>query len=435
MKFPIFSRKSFSNGKSSDPPVFTDSELEYLPRDVTLRIDLNREGNYSVSAQGDAHFHPRESWQGRIKLSPTSQFEYINNCRSEWENAIKSVQTSSALRGGGQRTKYVMQEHVNLATWKDDIDEVGKRLAEAGSKLLYLAFNDAADEDAKKLFSRLFQLMTERELTVTVISSDFFVPWSLLYLGKDGDRLDWNNFVGARHIIEHNPAFYCGIPSAQLHSTSPFPVSFSHDERIDNQLDVKVLGNQTNFFKSNIAIDTKAITNRQDFKRHFSDGNLRDQLIYFFCHGKVGSTGDGTLNLESAELSLTDDWAIRASDLPYWRQQQPLKSSPFVFLNACQSAQPESVFFQAFAPIFLQLGANCLVGPQTNVPAVFADEYARRLLKIMLVNNSGEESPRLGVAMRDLARQFLEDCHNPLALIYSSHRGTDVRFKRRTEDR
>ncbi len=416
-------------------PEIAIDDKDYLPRDVTLRISPEGSSHYFVSAMGENYFHSLENWQGNINLTRVRLFELINQCRKQWENALRSVQTTVSMPQGGSRVQYVLQECVDLTRWRNEVESIGTDLAEAGKQLVYHVFQEAADNDARELFSKLFALMRERSLVLTVVSNDFFVPWSLLYLDEnDGMKFDWMNFSGARHVIEHNPAQRCTITSAKLQASSRFSGSFSHDDRIDRLLRINALDKQKQFFESHVGITAQKFTKRQDFEKYFSNHQLQDQLIYFFCHGKVSHNGDGTLNLDSAELSLTDDRGINANDLSYWRKREPLKSNPFVFLNACQSAQPETVFHQALAPKFLELGANCLIGPQTNIPAVFADEYARRLLGKMLVCNPGDESPRLGIVMRDLVQHFINDYHNPLALVYSSHRGTDVRFSRRKEE-
>lgn len=434
MKFQLFSKKRFPNNDVLRSAAIFDNDGDYLPRDVTLRIFSNGQSSYSVYAVGDKYFPSRETWEGKINLTPAKLFECINQCRTKWEDALSEVKATVTATGGGSRVQYVMQEHIDLGRWRTEVEAIGSILADAGKQLLYLVFDAAADLHAKKLFAKLFDHMKDNDLTLTIVSDDFFIPWSFLYIDHhDGVAFDWMRFVGARHVIEHNPAGYCEVTSAKIQATNRFAVSFSHDERIDKHLQVNAIYNQTSFFDSHVGITAKKITKRQDFQDHFSSGQFQDHLVYFFCHGKVGHNGDGTLNLESAELSLTDNSGIKANDLSYWRRQQPLKSNPFVFLNACQSTQPTTVFYQALAPKFLELGANCLIGPQTNIPAMFADEYARRLLSKMLVCKTGDESPRLGIAMRDLVRQFITECQNPLALVYSSHRGTDVRFARRNE--
>jgi hypothetical protein len=82
-----------------------------------------------------------------------------------------------------------------------------------------------------------------------------------------------------------------------------------------------------------------------------------------------------------------------------------------------------SLFYTAFGPSLLGGGANCLLGPQVDVPVRFGAEYARRLLAAFL-----EPETRLGDVVQRLAKGFIDDHDNPLGLIFSLYRGMDTRL-------
>ena len=81
-----------------------------------------------------------------------------------------------------------------------------------------------------------------------------------------------------------------------------------------------------------------------------------------------------------------------------------------------------SMFYDAFGLELLKGGANCVLGPQVDLPSPFAAEYAIALFSRFL---NGE---RLGDVVQDIARQCLLDRHNPLGLIVSMYRGLDTRL-------
>ena len=44
-------------------------------------------------------------------------------------------------------------------------------------------------------------------LNVQIVADHAPLPWAMLYLGdaSEGAELDWNNFLGMRHIVEQLP--------------------------------------------------------------------------------------------------------------------------------------------------------------------------------------------------------------------------------------
>lgn len=80
-----------------------------------------------------------------------------------------------------------------------------------------------------------------------------------------------------------------------------------------------------------------------------------------------------------------------------------------------------SLFYPAFGHQLLHYGARCLIGPQIDLPRAFAREYTTRLFTAFL-----EPRTKLGDIVRTLAREFVDDYHNPLGLIFSLYRGIDV---------
>jgi len=64
---------------------------------------------------------------------------------------------------------------------------------------------------------------------------------------------------------------------------------------------------------------------------------------------------------------------------------------------------------------------NCLIGPQVDVPPLFAYEYAHRFFKEFL-----QHGTRIGDIVRNLARDLADGCENPLGIAISLYRGLDT---------
>ncbi len=73
-----------------------------------------------------------------------------------------------------------------------------------------------------------------------------------------------------------------------------------------------------------------------------------------------------------------------------------------------------SLFYDAFGLELLRAGANCVIGPQVDLPVPFAARYAEELFTRFLAGNR-----RLGDAVQDLTRRCALEWHNPLGLIIS----------------
>ncbi len=69
----------------------------------------------------------------------------------------------------------------------------------------------------------------------------------------------------------------------------------------------------------------------------------------------------------------------------------------------------------------LRAGANCLIGPQSDLPPLFAYEYAHRFFKAFC-----PRGVRIGDIARNLARDLADRCQNPLGIAISLYRGLDT---------
>jgi Peptidase family C25 len=175
-------------------------------------------------------------------------------------------------------------------------------------------------------------------------------------------------------------------------------------------------------FISELAAQTRKRTKKTELEIGFTEkrDNL-EHIIYFYCHGR-GSSDAGVANLTVPGLVLTDD-AVTAFDFEAWAAGKDLPNSPFIFINACQGGQMQTMFYKSFAVELLRQGAAGLVGAQIDVPAVFAAEYARQVLEKFF--SKGKDRVRMGPLLREVNQNMWDTHNNPLGLVYSLYRGVN----------
>ena len=165
-------------------------------------------------------------------------------------------------------------------------------------------------------------------------------------------------------------------------------------------------------------------------------GPASDQILFFCCHGQ--QEGDLThLSFDEGYLVLSDrgrdPQAVRITpdDIRLWMDMKEFDRRPLVFLNACGAGQLNSIFYSSFGRTFLGLGASSVVGAQTDLPAVFAGEFARRFFAALL---KGGPENKVGWVLFRLRRELASCHHNPLGLIYTLYRGADSYLPRAVDE-
>jgi hypothetical protein len=179
-----------------------------------------------------------------------------------------------------------------------------------------------------------------------------------------------------------------------------------------------------------LRVDRKKTNN--EFEAFLANRQMRRlDLLYLFCHAQRASSTSprgavlrGEEALKSAcvlldappdKLTLEEMWLKRGTPLP---------GAPLVFLNACASAAGDPEFQSPFLDLFMdKYGARGYVGTDWEVPAVFADAFARRVLHRYVV----EDVP-LGLAFHRTTREVLENYGNPFGLIYCLYASPGLRF-------
>ncbi|MDR6450022.1 hypothetical protein J2794_006162 [Paraburkholderia terricola] len=314
---------------------------------------------------------------------------------------------------------YVFQRAVQVGA--DQRDIALKVMARAGSMLLRKLFEGpAAGPDSKAIATLLRKLSANQQtrLKLQIVAESMPVPWSMLYIGSAADNatLDWNNFLGMRHVIEQIPLQNPMVTlDSTISSNNPcLNVGVNFNDGIDQQMNANFVARQREFWsKQPIArVNVTARSNWPELLGALNNADTSDQILYFYCHADSKSLTDpggpyaSTIVLTDAARTLTDIMLNAPADTQ-------LAGNPLVFINACESAEMSPAFYDGFAPYFMSKGARGVIGTECKTPALFATEWAEAFFQRFL---AGEP---LGDAFLGLRSDFLTKYNNPLGLLYA----------------
>ena len=152
---------------------------------------------------------------------------------------------------------------------------------------------------------------------------------------------------------------------------------------------------------------------------------FEQQVVYFLCHAEVAGSS-ASPELVPATLQLADGDINVARIRRLKKKFEP--SGPLIFINACRGGQLGTLVREnfTFASQFLEQGAACVVGPQIEVPAVFAGEFGNHFFTELLQRT--DPPPRAGLVLRELTRKMWNR-NNPFGLVYSLYAGADCHIR------
>jgi len=271
----------------------------------------------------------------------------------------------------------------------------------------------------------------KERLKLQVVAQRFPIPWGLLYVGEagEGTQLDWDLFLGMRHIIEQIPLQTdLRVDDFVIKSNCPsLAVSVNVNSGIDQQMKIDVVARQIRFWEATAAtLGTRMRFAQRDSRADFlaalvNDSN--DQLMYLYCHAVTSGPGDAG-GINGSYLVLTNDERLTLGELNLDApMKKPLQGNPLVFINACESAELTPSFYDGFVPYFMAKGARGVIGTECKTPALFATEWALRFFPRFL---SGDP---LGELFLDLRREFCTIHNNPLGLLYAVHCDGDTQIQ------
>jgi len=260
-----------------------------------------------------------------------------------------------------------------------------------------------------------------------VVAASTPIPWALLYVGDvpatENGALpvpDPTSFLGLRHVIEQIPLQNTlAVSDAAIASDQPgLSVSVNVNSGIDAQFGVTVVADQQQFWTDTAAacaqLRITSRTTRAQFMQALASTVTADQILYFYGHAQT--TGVGAAGGSDASAIMLSDERVTLGDLYLDAPTRtPLRGSPLVFLNACESAELSPTFYDGFVPYFMAKGARGVIGTECRTPALFAATWARRFFERFL---TGEPVGNLMLALR---QEFLSAYGNPLGLLYAVH--------------
>ncbi|HEY4958960.1 MAG TPA: CHAT domain-containing protein, partial [Caldimonas sp.] len=384
------------------------------PRDLGISLSPGV-GGYECNVWSAVASH------ARLPLQPEFLASAVEALRRELMKVVMYQDATGA---------YVFQTGIDIA----DVDRAFAltTMARAGALLFQkIFFGPAAGDDSKSVGDFLRKMASDptRRLKLQVVAESAAIPWSLLYIGdaSTGAKLDWDQFLGMRHIIEEIPLqTSLAVTDSAIASDQPqLAVSVNVNSGIDAQLGVTFVAEQQAYWAAAAArrkrIGVTSRTTSVDVIHALADASNDDQILYFYCHAE--STGLGDAGGPDASSLVLTDAAITLGDLALDAPTTtPLRGKPLVFINACESAEMSPAFYDGFVPYFMAKGARGVVGTQCKTPALFASEWAKRFFERFL------DGAALGEAFLTLRQEFLATHGNPLGLLYAVHCDGDTRI-------
>jgi hypothetical protein len=160
------------------------------PRDIGLSISPSV-GGYDCIVWGAVMA------RARLPILPADLAKAVDVAREELMKVV--------MRGANG--EYPFQAGVDIPD--ADRDFALATLARAGATLFRKLFwGPLAAGDANRVGDFLRKMASETpKLKLQILADSAPIPWGMLYFGDAGEgaKLDWNNFLGMRHVIEMIP--------------------------------------------------------------------------------------------------------------------------------------------------------------------------------------------------------------------------------------
>jgi hypothetical protein len=309
------------------------------------------------------------------------------------------------------------------------------RLATEGWRLYQrIFFGPAADQQTKNLGLKLRELAGGVDtLNIQIFSKEFTLPWSVIYMAdncpRNEDEVDPEMFLGLKHVIEQIPLQPdLRILDSRMQSNGGIIVGLNLDTDIDISMKSPIIADQIQFWEQAHQNGQATVTIRRSGTEVQlaleKAADTPDQVMYFNCHAVSRSLAEGEGPDASAlvfsnnqRLSLGDLYTFAGPDIPF-------KSSPLVFINACQSAELSPLFYDGFVPYFMAKGARGVIGTECDTPALFAKEWAKVFFERFLQGGA------LGKIVLDLRKEFYLNHNNILGLLYALYVDGDTHIEK-----
>ncbi|MDQ4137735.1 MAG: CHAT domain-containing protein, partial [Actinomycetota bacterium] len=345
------------------------------------------------------------------------------------ENEVFVQLTSDELAAGIEQVRSALLTLVKNETFALGMDippDLGGRalrhLAFAGFRLYQRIFEGPfASAELRAVGAWLRNALSDQVATLQVVSTGFPVPWALVYLTDrwDETKLDWNNFIGMRHVVEQVPMREIPVspPSPTIDSTPALGIRVLYNDGIDAQMPSRPVAAQRAYWEGRRGLQlVEGTTAGELFDAALSPATT-DKVLYLYCHAVASDR-----NPDDSHLVLSGDQKVTLGELSVRAPTSDLLgSAPLVFVNACESGDLSPNFYDGFVPYFLAKGARGVIGTECKTPGFFASEWAKAFFDRFF---TGED---LGTTVLTLRRRFLAEHGNPLGLLYGVYCDPDTR--------
>lgn len=414
-------------------------------RSIYLRFEQaaadNSKVTYTVTALGDEmqkHLQVGGGQpQGTLTLNRDMLDTAIVEVQQAWQEHV--IQHRESKRGGEQWFPFSSDWDLSADPHADArLQEVARPLAAAGYRLFQILFR-LGDEDAKDIGSVLEKILSDPGQMISIQSDSLFAPWWLLYTPPPGlenfeedvsSPVLWEGFWGYSHLVEHNFKYSRKWKSCIRIGDTGITAGVNVDRNLDEEFPEAPSVTPVIEMFELLADETITRETKRELGSAIKSSDYGDTIIYFGCHGTGVSAANGPAQ---AYVRLTDRQAIGSTDFVTWLAQSPLRTNPVIFINACQAGQM-SLFYTSIGSVLMEHGANCLLGPQIDIPPSFAAAYASAFFRAAIqpgIAPPGNQAPvRVGDVFQQLARTWVTQNKNPLGLAMSLYRGLDSHFCR-----
>jgi CHAT domain len=409
--------------------------------DYNPKLASERQGSINVDLKGKefeiylVDKNHRKLPPAVINLNLNGVFHLVQACRTAWEQAFESLKVMQPDATGAGQKPYRPYENA----WDKPVDqkafrELAGKLAVAGEQLFSSIFERNRGTRLDDVAARLRQLARSGKCTLPVHAADFHIPWRMLYthpdateaLAEDGRNFSPAGFWGYEHVIEQFTKDY-NIKDHVLARKGKLGIGAALHERIDADFKIECIKCHRDFIQTSMdQLVYAEWTKKAELMKALAAKSFDHPVLYFLCHAEGAGTPDAPA-LELPFLELVDG-KITAVEIRTSLHNRFEPNPPLIFINACRGGQLGTLVTHnfTFATELLEQGAVCVVGPQIEVPAVFAGEFGQRFFKQFIAQT--DPPPQVGNILRDLTREMWRH-HNPFGLVYSLYAGCDCHIR------
>lgn len=387
------------------------------PLDLTVTLNVCADDRVVVHAISNGRRAPRtrvhRAW---LQTSASAIRAEADRLRHFWHENV--VHHRLPDTDGMPCGPYLFADACDVSPHRDTVGPLIEELAVQGKRVLDKVLA-GRDRELERFRDYLLGELCAEGLRVS-FDSELYLPWPMLAV-RPGNSGAPPSFLGRRHQIEQTGASYPPYQAPSATRSTP-ATSLNTDTSLDG------IGRSDAVYELlRVASDLTVRTTAEELFKSLRSPEFDEDLMYFWCHGMFVERGaHRTVGIRLSDGKLIDADSVHRYREEY-RDSRESAFRPFILLNACHAGEPAATAeLEYLGNAFIEHGADGVLGPQIEMPQVFAAEYAHAFIERYLY---GQETA--GEICHALVRHFLDDLHNPLALTYSLHCGIDSRLETR----